>query len=438
MRYPEYEYSQERLADEVEHVIVVALGRMDDEETARSLWELEALVEAAGGIAVERVLQPLDRPTPATYIGKGKVDEIEALALSLDADIVVFDTELTPVQNRNLVDKLPCKVLDRTELILDIFAQRAQSREGKLQVELAQLQYNLPRLTGRGTMMSRIGGGARAGSGPIGTRGPGRTKLEVDRSQIQHRIARLRKTLKEVGKRRGLTRTGRQASGLPSAGLVGYTNAGKSSLLNALAGSEEVSTRNRLFETLDTTARRISLDGDREAIVSDTVGLLRDLPHHLVAAFRATLEEAAQADVLVQVIDVSDQDRDKQQAATSQVLEDLGVSDLPMVHALNKVDLVADREVVEELAESLPNAVVTSAKTGEGIERLRAVLGALLVERLAAVTLEVPYDSLHLLNVPANQGRVLNYQYEADRVIAEAELGAAALGRLKEYVVAEG
>jgi len=438
MRYPEYEYSQERLADEVEHVIVVALGRMDDEETARSLWELEALVEAAGGMAVERVLQPLDRPTPATYIGKGKVDEIEALALSLDADIVVFDTELTPVQNRNLVDKLPCKVLDRTELILDIFAQRAQSREGKLQVELAQLQYNLPRLTGRGKMMSRIGGGARAGSGPMGTRGPGRTKLEVDRSQIQHRIARLRKTLKEVGKRRGLTRTSRQASGLPSAGLVGYTNAGKSSLLNALAGSEEVSTRNRLFETLDTTARRISLDGDREAIVSDTVGLLRDLPHHLVAAFRATLEEAAQADVLVQVIDVSDQDRDKQQAATSQVLEDLGVSDLPMVHALNKVDLVADREAVEELAESLPNAVVTSAKTGEGIERLRAVLGALLVERLAAVTLEVPYDSLHLLNVPANQGRVLNYQYEDDRVIVEAELGAAALGRLKEYVVAEG
>lgn len=438
MRYPEYEYSQERLADEIEHVIIVAIGRSDDEETARSLWELEALVEAAGGMAVERVLQPLDRPRPATYVGKGKVDEIEALALSLDADIVVFDAELTPVQNRNLVDQLPCKVLDRTELILDIFAQRAQSREGKLQVELAQLQYSLPRLTGRGKMMSRIGGGARAGSGPMGTRGPGRTKLEVDRSTIQHRIARLRKTLKEVGQRRGLTRTSRQASGLPTASLVGYTNAGKSSLLNALAGSEEVSTRNRLFETLDTTARRISLDGDREAILSDTVGLLRDLPHHLVAAFRATLEEAAQADLLVQVIDVSDADHGKQRAATRQVLKDLGANDLPMIHALNKVDLAPDREAVEELAANLPNAVVTSAKTGEGIERLRAVLSALLVERLAAVTLEVPYDSLHLLNVPASQGRVLNYQYEDDRVIAEAELGAAALGRLKEYVVAEG
>ncbi len=438
MLLPEYEYAHERVAEDTEHVIVVALGREGDDETERNVAELESLVEAAGGTCVMRVIQPIDRPKPATYIGSGKLEELEAQAVALDADIVVFDGELSPVQNRNLVDKLPCKVLDRTELILDIFAQRALSREGKLQVELAQLQYTLPRLTGRGTMMSRIGGGSRAGSGPMGTRGPGRTKLEIDRSRIQQRMTRLRKAIKEVGDRRELSRANRQVAGLPSVSLVGYTNAGKSSLLNALAGSDEVSTKNRLFETLDTTTRRILIGEHRETMVSDTVGFVRHLPHHLVAAFRATLLEAADADLLVQVIDASDPDREKQMAATAEVLEDLGAIETPMVFVLNKIDLVSDRSDVEAAAVELGGALLMSAKTGEGIDQLRAMIASLVDDPMASVTLEVPYDSMGVLSIDPDDGRVVDFQYEDDRVIARAELGPAALGRLKAYIVAEG
>ncbi|HJN19307.1 MAG TPA: GTPase HflX, partial [Armatimonadota bacterium] len=296
----------------------------------------------------------------------------------------------------------------------------------------------LPRLTGRGTMMSRIGGGSRAGSGPMGTRGPGRTKLEVDRSRIQQRMNRLRKTLGEVEQRRELSRANRQGANRSSISLIGYTNAGKSSLLNALAGGEEVSTRNRLFETLDTTTRRIEIAENREAVISDTVGFVRHLPHHLVAAFRATLVEAAAAELLVQVIDASDPDREKQMEATLEVLGDLDAADTPMIYALNKIDLLADREDVEAAAAELPNAVLTSATTGEGIDRLRELMDALAEDPLASVTLEVPYDAMGALNIPPEQGRVVNFQYEDDRVIAQAELGPAALGRLKAYIVAEG
>ncbi|MBM3500574.1 MAG: GTPase HflX, partial [Armatimonadetes bacterium] len=303
-----------RSDEQAERAVLVGLGR-DDESTARALAELEALATTAGAVPVGRLTQPLDKPRLATYVGKGKLDELEALVASVDADLVIFDAELTPGQKLNLSNRLPCKVLDRTELILDIFAERARSREGKLQVELAQLQYSLPRLYGLGKVMSRIGGGM-SGTGPIGTRGPGRTKLEVDRSRIQHRMTRIRRELKEVAQRREVGRAAREAAGVPTVSLIGYTNAGKSSLLNALAGSEEVSARDRLFETLDTTSRRVAIGEQREAIVSDTVGFVRHLPHHLVAAFRATLEEALAADLLVQVIDISDPDRQKQQEAT--------------------------------------------------------------------------------------------------------------------------
>jgi GTP-binding protein HflX len=354
----------------------------------------------------------------------------------VDADLVVFDAELTPSQKLNLTNRLPCKVLDRTELILDIFAERARSREGKLQVELAQLQYSLPRLYGLGKLMSRIGGGM-SGTGPIGTRGPGRTKLEVDRSRIQHKMTRIRKELKEVARRREVGRAARESAGLPAISLIGYTNAGKSSLLNALAGSEEVSTRDRLFETLDTTSRRVAIGEQREAIVSDTVGFVRHLPPHLVAAFKATLEEALAADLLVQVIDISDPDRHKQQEATREVLEELGAADKPMVYALNKADRVEELAELEAAVADLPNAVLTSATTGRGLDALRELLRDSLVEPLAPVTLEVPYSALHLLNVPPNEGRVLGYDYQPDSVVAEAELTAAALGRLRRYVVAE-
>jgi len=303
-------------------------------------------------------------------------------------------------------------------------------------VELAQLQYSLPRLYGRGKLMSRIGGGMR-GTGPIGTRGPGRTKLEVDRSRIQQRMSRLRKELREVARRREVSRAARQSGGLPTISLIGYTNAGKSSLLNALAGSEEVTTRDRLFETLDTISRRVSIGEGREAIVSDTVGFVRHLPHHLIAAFRATLEEALGADLLVQVIDTSDPDRDKQQEATQEVLEEIGVSEKPMVYALNKADLAADRASLENAAREHPTAVLTSALTGYGMEGLRRLIREALVEPLASVTLEVPYSRLELLHLSPEQGRVLRYDYQPERVIAEAELTPAGLGRLRAYVVAE-
>ena len=416
-----------------ELAVLVALGKPDEDSS--SLEELAALVRTAGAEPVALVVQNLDHPRAATYVGKGKLDELEALALSLGADLVVFDAELRPVQHRTLVDRLPCKVLDRTELILDIFAQRARSLEGKLQVELAQLQYTLPRLTGRGKMMSRIGGGMRS-SGPIGTRGPGRMKLEVDRARIQHRMHRIRKDLAEVARRRQVSRSARQEAGLPAASLVGYTNAGKSSLLNALAGGEEVSVRDRLFETLDTTTRRVTISPGRDAAVSDTVGFVRHLPHQLVAAFHATLEEALQADLLVQVIDASDSDHEKQREATWEVLRDLGALETPMIHAFNKVDLVADRATLERTMSSLPNALAISAKTGEGLDALRDVMNALLVEGFAPVTLEVPYAALHLLNLRSEEGRVLSYQYEAERVVADAELGPAALSRLRKYIVA--
>jgi GTP-binding protein HflX len=418
-----------------ERAIVCSLVR-SHEDPRRSLDELEALVRTAGATPVAHLLQRLDHPRPPTYLGKGKLEELTALVLSAAADLLVFNDELTPVQHRNIVDQVACKVLDRTELILDIFAQRARSREGKLQVELAQLEYALPRLTGRGKMMSRIGGGMR-GTGPIGTRGPGRTKLEVDRARIQHRMTRVRKELREVARRRGVSRSARDAAGLPAVSLIGYTNAGKSSLLNALAGGEHVSVRNRLFETLDTTTRRVSLADDRQVVVSDTVGFVRNLPHQLVAAFRATLEEAAQADLLVQVIDASDRDYAKQQEATRKVLEDLGALDKPMIHAFNKADLLPDLAELRGSVQGVPNAVVISAATGYGIDSLRCLAAALLTHPMAPVTLEVPYDALHVLDMPAEQGRILSYRYEADAVTADAELGPAALSRLKSYVVAE-
>jgi GTP-binding protein HflX len=418
-----------------ERAIICALDQPDG-EVERSLYELEALVRTAGAASVGRLLQRLDHPRPPTYFGKGKLEELTTLVLSSGADLVVFNDELTPIQHRNIADQVACKVLDRTELILDIFAQRARSREGKLQVELAQLEYMLPRLTGRGKMMSRIGGGMR-GTGPIGTRGPGRTKLEVDRSRIQRRMSRIRKELREVARRRGVSRSARDAAGLPAVSLIGYTNAGKSSLLNALAGSDEVSVRDRLFETLDTTTRRVPIGEGREAVVSDTVGFVRSLPHQLVAAFRATLEEAAEADLLIHVIDASDSDYAKQQEATDQVLGDLGALDKPMIHAFNKADLLPDPAALLAAISDTPNAVAVSARTGYGLDAVRDLARALLVEPMAPVTLEVPYDSLHLLEIPSGQGRILDFRYRPDGVAADAELSPAALSRLKQYIVAE-
>jgi len=349
-----------RGATQEERVLLIGVnGHLD---------ELAELVRSAGGRVVGSVVQRLDRPVAATYIGQGKVQEARTLAWELEADLVVVDDELTPAQARNLEKLVEIPVIDRTQLILDIFAQRARTKEGKLQVELAQLTYQLTRLAGRGTAMSRLGGG-------IGTRGPGETQLETDRRRIRRRIAGIRRELEEVRRTRALQREGRRRTGLPVIALVGYTNAGKSTLMNALTRAG-VLAENRLFATLDPTVRRVTLVPGKDALLTDTVGFLRKLPHQLVAAFRATLEEVQEADILLHVVDASQPDVHEQMEAVAAVLDELGALDKPMVTAYNKLDIVADRAQVESWAQSTPNAMAISAKTGLGLDRLRELLAA--------------------------------------------------------------
>lgn len=331
-------------------------------EAEDSLDELGQLAAAAGAEVVGRIVQKRSRPDPATYIGEGKARELAALVMVYHADLVIFDDELTPAQQRSLEDVIGVKVIDRTWLILDIFASRAASKEGKIQVELAQLSYLLPRLVGRGTALSRLGGG-------IGTRGPGETKLETDRRRIRRRIGMLRGELEEIARRRGLQRSRRKEAGVPVVSLVGYTNAGKSTLFNALTESQ-VLVEDKLFATLDPTIRRCRLPGGRAVLLADTVGFIRKLPHELVAAFRATLEEVAQADVICHVVDGSHPGKDEQCAAVSSVLADLGLQDKPLLTVVNKIDLVAEDLARERLRVEHPGAIFVSATRRWGLADL--------------------------------------------------------------------
>ena len=304
-------------------------------DSAESLSELAALADTAGALVIERVLQRLPKPDPATYIGSGKVEQLALNAQALDVDICIFDDELTGAQLRNLEERLGVKCIDRTGLILDIFAQRARSSEGKLQVELAQLQYRLPRLMGQGTALSRLAGG-------IGTRGPGESKLEQDRRYIRRRIADVNESLRELESRRELQRRQRQKNGVPLVALVGYTNAGKSTLLNHLAGAD-VLAEDKLFATLDTTTRKLELPDNQSCLIIDTVGFINKLPHELVSAFRATLEEVVQADVLVVVSDAANPECQQQRRVVAEVLTQLGAGDKPTIEAYNKCDLLTER-----------------------------------------------------------------------------------------------
>ena len=387
-----------------------------------SLEELAGLVEAAGGSVVERVVQERKAPSPALYFGKGKIDEIGQAAHARDANLFVSDDRLSPSQERNISEALGIKVVDRTALILDIFAQRARSSEGKLQVELAQLTYLLPRLVGQWRHLERLGGG-------IGTRGPGETQLESDRRVIRNRVMKISGELERVQIHRRLQRAGRRRMGAPVVALVGYTNAGKTTLLNRLAGVH-LTAADRLFVTLDPAARLVEPAGHQAFILTDTVGFIRKLPHELVAAFRATLEELQDADLLLHVVDASHPAIDEHMRAVDELLGELQVADRPTLLAFNKMDRV------EGDLGARHGGVPISATTGTGIEELlKAIDGAL--PATVAVTLRIPHADGTALALCYELGRVLARTDEPDAVRLEVEVAARLRGRLAPYIVGE-
>jgi len=393
-------------------------------EVEESLDELGRLAESAGAEVVGRITQERKAPTPKLYFGKGKVDELKASSERQAANLVISDDSLSPIQERNLGGSLGLKVIDRTALILDIFAQRARTMEGKLQVELAQLSYLLPRLVGQWKHLERLGGG-------IGTRGPGETQLESDRRMIRHRIQKIRGDLNRVRTHRRLLRDRRKASGLPVAALVGYTNAGKTTLLNQLTGAGHVAA-DQLFVTLDPTARLVSRAGHAPFILTDTVGFIRKLPHQLVAAFKATLEELEEADVLVHVVDASHPGLEDQMAAVDSLLTELELTGRPSIVALNKVDRL-DADVALEALVDRFDGVAISARTGEGVDRLLDRVARTLGPRVERVSLRIPYQDGTALAHCYGRGRVLARSDDADGIRLEVELAPRLLRPVEVY-----
>ncbi len=400
-----------------------------------SLDELERLAETAGLEVVGRVTQRLQRPNPKTYVGKGKLQEIKALLKETGANVVIFDDELTPRHQRELEKFFGdnVKVLDRTVLILDIFAQHAHTREGALQVELAQLEYRLPRLTRAWTHLARQagGGGGRAGKG-VGLRGPGEKQLEVDRRAIKRRIAHLKRELEEVRAHRARYRSRRRKHRLPVVSLVGYTNAGKSTLLNRLAGAD-VYVANQLFATLDPTTRRVELPGGHVALFTDTVGFIQKLPTTLVAAFRATLEEIAEADLLLHVIDIAHPNAAEQAVAVLKTLKEIHADHIPMVYVFNKVDLLPNPDAVQEALREHPQAVAVSARHGWGIERLLEVVSDQLFATYTPVEVFLPYSEGHLLSLFHEAGHIEVIEHRRDGVYIKGRLPGRVLARFAPY-----
>ncbi|MEW6457864.1 MAG: GTPase HflX [Bacillota bacterium] len=394
-------------------LVGVELGSLTGAEVRESLNELNRLARTAGAEVAGTVLQKRPRPDPAHFVGRGKAEELAALCSAAGAGLLIFDQDLSPAQARNLENVTGVRVLDRTQIILDIFARRARTREGKLQVELAQLNYVLPRLTGRGTELSRLGGG-------IGTRGPGETKLETDRRRIRQRIADLRREIAEVRRHRQLLRRARKVVPVPLVALVGYTNAGKSSLLNALTGAG-VSVEDRLFATLDPTSRQLRLPTNEVVVLTDTVGFIRHLPHHLVAAFRATLEEVVEADLLLHVVDLSHPAHQAHITAVDGVLEELGAGGKPRLTVFNKTDLVEPGEL-DLLGR---NDVAVSALTGAGLDTLRAAVADALSAWRTRERFLIPYGRTQLVALAHEHGRVLAEHHRDDGVEIEVELPVA-------------
>ena len=403
-------------------LVSVDTGNFDAEASMDELFEL---VKSAGAEPAFSVIQKLQKPESATFVGSGKLEEIKNVCDSEELDLIIADSELSPTQIKNIENYTGVRVIDRTTLILDIFALRARSKEGKLQVELAQLKYMLPRLTGKGIEMSRLGGG-------IGTRGPGETKLETDRRHIRRRIETLKDELNEVEKHRQMLRNRREKDGVITCAIVGYTNAGKSTLMNALTDAG-VLAQDKLFATLDPTSRALKLPSGVSIMLIDTVGLVRRLPHHLVEAFRSTLEEAAQSDIIINLCDASSDEARVHLGVTNDLLESLGCGDTPIITVLNKCDLLDD----VTLAQDFNSYIKISAKNGDGIDRLLEAIDHNLPVRMKRVSLLVPFKSAGVISDIREKGTLISEEYVAEGIAVEAIVDEIIYARVKEFETKE-
>jgi len=398
------------LKQDIEKVILVAVSLQGQDDVESSLDELSELASTAGAETVGRLVQSREAVHPGTYIGKGKIEELKDLIWELEATGVICDDELSPAQMKNLQDQLDVKVMDRTLVILDIFAGRASTSEGKIQVELAQLKYRQTRLTGFGTSMSRLGGG-------IGTRGPGEKKLEIDRRLIKNRIAQLRRELDDVVRHRELTREQRKRSGIPVAAIVGYTNAGKSTLLNKLTDAG-ILAEDKLFATLDPTTRSLKLPSTQEVLLTDTVGFIKKLPHHLIDAFRSTLEEAKFADMILHVVDTSNPQMDEQMYTVYETLQNLGVKDKPIITIFNKQDKIEESVIIRDFKADY--TVKISAKTGKGLDELKETIEAVLREQKVQLECLYEYKDAGLIQIIRKYGELQEEEYREDGIFVRA------------------
>ena len=406
--------------EEIERVILVGVQLDDDDDAESSLEELKELADTAGAVTVGKVIQPRESFHPATYIGKGKLEELRVLIDQLDATGIICDDELTPAQLKNLEDELATKVMDRTMVILDIFAAHATTSEGKIQVEMAQLKYRMTRLAGLGTTLSRLGGG-------IGTRGPGEKKIETDRRIIRDRITRLSRQLKEVSSHREITRQQRSEDSVMTAAIVGYTNAGKSTLLNRLTDSDVLS-QDKLFATLDPTTRMLELTNKEKILLTDTVGFIRKLPHNLIEAFKSTLEEARYSDIIIHVVDCSNPDMDRQIKTVYDTLQQLEVKDKIVVTLFNKCDKLQDIPVLKDL--NARYTINISAKTGEGLEKLDEVLQEIIRESRIYIERCFGYNEAGKIQLIREHGQLMKEEYTQDGIEIQAYVPQSVYGKL--------